>query len=210
MNNIIKYDLSNIDIDVLEIILDSNNKCFSYKDIKKLCLICKNINVNLLRKLYLTNLNVDNIYFTINCYKIIELNLMNTDIQELSFLELCINIEILCLKNITNDNLLNIKFLTNLKHLTLNNINITDLSFIIPTKIELLTLYYINIYNTKPLQLCNYLKKIYIKKSYLNNYYHLSKCKSLCKLHLYNSQIHFHDMRYLTENNIKVYNNTFK
>lgn len=205
-----KYDLSNISVDILEIIFNSNNECYSYKDIIRLCLICKNININLLKNLYLTNLNVDNIYFTINCYKIIELNLMNTNIQELSFLKLCINIKILCVKNITNDNLLNIKFLINLQNLTLNNIIITNFSFIIPTKIKLLTLFCTNINDTKPLQFCNYLNKIYMRQSYLNDYYNLSKCKSLSKLYLYNSQIHFHDMRYLTKNNIKIYNNKFK
>ena len=202
--------MNNICKDILEVIFNSNNICYSYKDVIKFCLVCKNIDIKLFKKLYLTNLNVDNTYFITNCYKIIELNLMNTNIKDLLFLKLCINIEILYLKNITNDNLLNIKFLTNLKHLTLNNINITDLSFIIPTKIKLLTLYNINIYDTKSLQLCNYLQKIYIKNSYLNNYYYLSKCESLTKIHIYNSPIHFHDIKYLTENNIKVYNNIFK
>lgn len=203
--------MNNICKDILEVIFDSNNTCYSHKDIIKFCLVCKNIDITLFKKLYLTNINsIDNyIQLKDNCYKIIELRLIDTNVGDLSFFKLCVNMKTLYLKNVDNDNLLNVRYLHNLKYLTLSNMDIYDISFITTTNLKLLTLCYINISNIEPIQLCNNLKKMYIKNTYLNNYSHLTKCKSLSKIHIYNSPIHFHDMRYLTENNIKVYSNIF-
>ena len=87
-----KHNLSNISKDILELILNYNYQYYSHKDLLKVCLVCKNINIKLLKRLYLKYVKFDNINFLQNCDKIIELNLLNTNIIDISPIQQCINI----------------------------------------------------------------------------------------------------------------------
>ncbi len=202
-----KLPINKLPIDILEIILNYNSS--SYNDMIKICLMCKNMDIKLIKKLCIRNIKyIDNNFFKCS-EKIVELNLLNSNITKLNMLKYCVNIEKLYVNNIINKELEVISNLNKLKYLTLNNVNVYSFEFIKYIDIKTIVLYKSNIYDLFSLRFCEELEKIYIKNTFMKDYYNLVYCKSLKNIYLYSSYINFFDMKYLKQNNIMVYNNDF-
>ena len=108
-----------------------------------------------------------------NCIRLIDLNLINTNIKYIEPLRKCIKLKTLRISNISNNSLNIISTLHNLQYLDIynsNNLFTVNLSFLKYTKIEILSLYDINILDITPLIQCYNLHKLYLHNVKVNNY----------------------------------------